>query len=78
MLHTDSGLTLQGRLTLVRYNNEPQFFIADADVLLSVAADMLERLGEHLEPEMLDGDLVTRLREGVDLVERRTKSRTSG
>jgi hypothetical protein len=78
VLHTDSGLTLQGRLTLVRYNNEPQFFIADADVLLSVAADMLERLGEHLEPDMLDGDLVTRLREGVDLVERRTKSRTSG
>jgi hypothetical protein len=28
--HTDGGLTLQGRLTLVRYNNEPQFFIADA------------------------------------------------
>ena len=37
---------------------------------------MLERLGEHLEPEMVDADLVTRLREGVDLVERRTKSRT--
>jgi hypothetical protein len=74
--HSESGLTLQGRLTLVRYNNEPQFFIADADVLLSVAADMLERLGEHLEPDMLDGDLVTRLREGVELVERRTKSRS--
>ena len=62
--HTEAGLTLQGRLTLVRYNNEPQFFIADADVLFSVAADMLERLGEHLEPEMIDADLVTRLREG--------------
>ena len=74
--HTESGLTLQGRLTLVRYNNEPQFFIADADVLLSVAADMLERLGEHLEPDMLDAELVTRLREGVDLVERRTKARS--
>jgi hypothetical protein len=74
--HTDSGLTLQGRLTLVRYNNEPQFFIADADVLLSVAADMLERLGEHLEPEMLDAELVGRLREGVELVERRSKQRT--
>jgi hypothetical protein len=73
--HTDGGLTLQGRLTLVRYNNEPQFFIADVDVLLSVAADMLERLGEHLEPEMIDADLVTRLREGVDLVERRAKPR---
>jgi hypothetical protein len=73
--HTDGGLTLQGRLTLVRYNNEPQFFIADVDVLLSVAADMLERLGEHLEPEMIDAELVTRLREGVDLVERRAKPR---
>jgi hypothetical protein len=74
--HGEAGLTLQGRLTLVRYNNEPQFFIADADVLLSVAADMLERLGEHLEPDMLDTELVTRLREGVDLVERKTKPRT--
>ena len=74
--HTESGLTLQGRLTLVRYNNEPQFFIADADVLLSVAADMLERLGEHLEPEMIDAELIGRLREGVELVERRTKSRS--
>jgi hypothetical protein len=73
--HTESGLTLQGRLTLVRYNNEPQFFIADADVLLTVAADMLERLGEHLEPEMIDAELITRLREGVDLIERKTKSR---
>ena len=74
--HTESGLTLQGRLTLVRYNNEPQFFIADADVLLSVAADMLERLGEHLEPDMIDAELIGRLREGVELIERRTKSRT--
>ncbi len=73
--HTDGGLTLQGRLTLVRYNNEPQFFIADVDVLLAVAADMLERLGEHLEPEMIDAELVNRLREGVELVERRTKAR---
>jgi hypothetical protein len=74
--HAEGGTTLQGRLTLVRYNNEPQFFIADADVLLSVAADMLERLGEHLDPGMVDAELVTRLREGVELVERRTKARS--
>ncbi len=73
--HAESGTTLQGRLTLVRYNNEPQFFIADADVLLAVAADMMERLGEHLAPEMLDAELVGRLREGVELIERRTKTR---
>jgi hypothetical protein len=60
---------------LVRYNNEPQFFIADADVLLTLGADVLERLGEHLGPEMVDGDLVNRLREGVELVERRAKAR---
>ncbi len=73
--HAEGGVTLQGRLTLVRYNNEPQFFIADADVLLTVAADMMERLGEHLEPEMIEPELVARLREGVDLIERRTKPR---
>jgi len=73
--HTDGGLTLQGRLTLVRYNNEPQFFIADADVLLNVAADLMERLGAHLEPEMLDGDLIGRLREAVDLIERKSSAR---
>jgi len=75
LLHAEGGTTLQGRLTLVRYNNEPQFFIADADVLLTLAADVLERLGEHLGPEMVDGDLVNRLREGVELVERRAKAR---
>jgi len=73
--HGDAGTTLQGRLTLVRYNNEPQFFIADADILLAIAADMMERLGEHLDPEMVDPELLQRLREGVDLIERRSKAR---
>ena len=73
--HSDGGVTLQGRLTLVRYNNEPQFFIADAEVLLGVAADVMERLGAHLEPEMLDADLVARLREAVELIERRSSTR---
>ncbi|MDP9468913.1 MAG: hypothetical protein M3P32_09295, partial [Chloroflexota bacterium] len=73
--HAEGGLTLQGRLTLVRYNNEPQFFIADADVLLSMAADLMERLGEHIEPEMVEPELVARLREAVDLIERRGKPR---
>ena len=75
LTHAEGGMTLQGRLTLVRYNNEPQFFIADADVLLSMAADVMERLGEHLEPEMVEPELVTRLREAVDLIERRGKPR---
>jgi hypothetical protein len=75
LTHAEGGLTLQGRLTLVRYNNEPQFFIADADVLLSMAADVMERLGEHLEPEMVEPELVARLREAVELIERRGKPR---
>ncbi len=75
LLHADGGKTLQGRLTLVRYNNEPQFFIADADVLLTVAADMMERLGEHLDPDMVETELVGRLREGVELIERRATAR---
>jgi len=73
--HGEGATTLQGRLTLVRYNNEPQFFIADADVLLAVAADMMDRLGEHLDPEMLEPELVQRLREGVERIERRAKAR---
>jgi hypothetical protein len=73
--HGEGGTTLQGRLTLVRYNNEPQFFIADADVLMVIAADMMERLGEHLEPEMLEAEIVQRLREGVDLIDRKSKAR---
>ena len=75
LTHAEGGLTLQGRLTLVRYNNEPQFFIADADVLLNMVADVMERLGEHLEPEMLEQELVTRLREAIELIERRGKPR---
>ena len=75
LTHAEGGVTLQGRLTLVRYNNEPQFFIADADVLLSMAADVMERLGEHLEPEMVEPELMARLREAVELIERRGKPR---
>ena len=32
--HVEDRRVLQGRLTLVRYNNEPQFFMADASVFL--------------------------------------------
>jgi hypothetical protein len=74
LLHTDGGTTLQGRLTLVRYNNEPQFYIADADILLAVAADMMERLGEHLGPDMVEAELVQRLRDGLELITRRTNT----
>ncbi len=74
LIHGEGGPTLQGRLTMVRYNNEPQYFVADADVLLAIAADIMERLGEHLEPEMIDPDLLGRLREGFERIERRGKA----
>jgi len=38
-------------------------------------ADVMERLGEHLEPEMVEPELMARLREAVDLIERRGKPR---
>jgi hypothetical protein len=31
----------------------------------------MERLGEHLEPDMVDAELVARLREAVERIERR-------
>ena len=43
--HVEERRVLQGRLTLVRYNNEPQFFVADAGVFLGLVADVMERLG---------------------------------
>ena len=43
--HVEERRVLQGRLTLVRYNNEPQFFVADASVFLGLVADIMERLG---------------------------------
>ena len=42
--HVDDRRVLQGRLTLVRYNNEPQFFVADAAVFYGLIADVLDRL----------------------------------
>ena len=65
---------LQGRLTLVRYNNEPQFFVADAACSCGLVADIIERLGPYLEPDSVDAETLTRLREAVQLIERKTAS----
>src|SRR5881398_1522304 len=43
--HVDDRRVLQGRLTLVRYNNEPQFFVADASVFMGLMADVLDQIG---------------------------------
>jgi hypothetical protein len=73
--HLEDRRVLQGRLTLVRYNNEPQFFVADASVFLGLVTDILERLGPYLEPDAIDPESVARLHEAVSLVERRTAPR---
>ena len=67
--------TFQGRLTLVRYNNEPQFFMADASVFLSLVADIMERLGPYLEPDAVETDTLSRLRDAIALIERKTATR---
>ena len=56
--HVEERRVLQGRLTLVRYNNEPQFFVADASVFLGLVADVMERLAPYLEPDGVDAETV--------------------
>jgi hypothetical protein len=73
--HSDERQVLQGRLTLVRYNNEPQFFLADVGVFFGLVVDILERLGPYLGPEAVDAETLGRLRDAVQLVERKTASR---
>ena len=70
--HVEERRVLQGRLTMVRYNNEPQFFVADAAVFLGLVTDIMERLGPYLEPDSVDEESLTRLREAVQLIERKT------
>ncbi len=73
--HADDRRTLQGRLTFVRYSNESEFFIADANVFLEVAAEVLDKLGTHISREDVDQESVMRLKEAVNLIERRTAPR---
>ena len=72
--HVEDRRVLQGRLTLVRYNNEPQFFVADASVFFGLVADVMERLGPNLEPDAIDAETMGRIRDGVALIERKTAS----
>jgi hypothetical protein len=73
--HVEERRVLQGRLTLVRYNNEPQFFMADASVFLGLVADIMERLGPYLEPDAVEAETLGRLRDAIQLIERKTASR---
>src|SRR6187399_1776059 len=73
--HVEERRVLQGRLTLVRYNNEPQFFLADASVYLGLVTDILERLGPYLEPDAVDQETMSRIRDAIALIERKTAAR---
>jgi hypothetical protein len=76
--HVDDRRVLQGRLTLVRYNNEPQFFVADAGVYYALIADVLDRLGPYSEPDTVDAEVLTRLKDALALIERKTTPRERG
>ena len=69
--NVDERRVLQGRLTLVRYNNEPQFFLADAHVYYGLMADILEQLGPYTSEDVVDEETLLRLREALDRIDRR-------
>ena len=73
--HVDDRRVLQGRLTLVRYNNEPQFFVADANVYYGLIVDLMERLGPHTDADTVHAETLTRLKDALALIERRTSAR---
>ena len=73
--NVDERRVLQGRLTLVRYNNEPQFFLADAHVFYGLIADILEQLGPYTSEDTVDEETLARLREGLDRIDRQLASR---
>ena len=69
--NVDERRVLQGRLTLVRYNNEPQFFLADAHVFYGLMADILEQLGPNTGADTVDEDTLMRLHDALDRIDRR-------
>ncbi|HUG47723.1 MAG TPA: hypothetical protein VMP67_04855 [Candidatus Limnocylindria bacterium] len=73
--HVDDRRVLQGRLTLVRYNNEPQFFLADASVFYGLIADVLERLGPHTDEDNVDAESLGRIKDAIAVIERRMAAR---
>jgi hypothetical protein len=49
--------------------------VADASVFLALEPDIMERLGPYLETDALHGDTVNRLRDALQLIERKTTAR---
>ena len=50
--------------------------MADASVFLSLVADIMERLGPYLEPDAVEAETLGRLRDAIQLIERKTASRS--
>src|SRR3954463_1355183 len=73
--HVDDRRGLQGRLTLLRYNNEPQFFVADAAVFYGLIADVLDRLVPQTDEETIDADTLTRIKDAIAVIERKQIAR---
>jgi hypothetical protein len=73
--NVDDRRVLQGRLTLVRYNNEPQFFLADAHVFYGLITDILEQLGPFVSEDTLDDETLLRLRDALDRIDRNLAAR---
>ena len=73
--HVDDRRVLQGRLTLVRYNNEPQFFVAHAAVFYSLIADILDRLVPQTDDETVDPDTLSRIKDAIAVIERKQAAR---
>jgi hypothetical protein len=73
--HVDDRRVLQGRLTLVRYNNEPQFFVADAAVFYGLIADVLDRLVPQTDDETIDPETLTRIKDAIAVIERKQIAR---
>ena len=78
LANVEERRVLQGRLTLVRYNNEPQFFLADAHVFYGLIADILEQLGPHSDEDTVDDETLARLRDGLDRIDRQRASHGRG
>ena len=46
-------------------------------MFLGLVTDIMERLGPYLEPDSVDEESLTRLREAVQLIERKTATRAT-
>ncbi len=73
--NVDERRVLQGRLTLVRYNNEPQFFLADAHVFYGLIADILDQFGPDTADDTVDDETLLRLRDALDRIDRNLAAR---